>query len=149
MAKGSSLSTAFLGARLVLEQAVVLLDQHRDHLTLHTRQAQITHGLLLGVGVDGDEAGIAHAVAGDVTQVAIGLAAHQVGAVRHQRAGLGRHAAPALGLEGLDQHMQLVGGLGVALQPQVKLGIALVVGRAFFQVGTLKLSLARLGSKKL
>ena len=117
-----------LAARFVAVQAVVLLDQHRQHLALHALQHQIGHRGLLRLRVDRDHVRVARSALAHVAGVTVDLDAHQVGQVAHQRARLGRHAAPALGLEGLGQHVHLVGCGFEARQPQVELGLALGAG---------------------
>jgi hypothetical protein len=124
----------FLLARLVAVQAVVLLDEHGEHLALHALELQLGHGRLLRLRVDGDHGGVARRALAHVAGVAVDLHADQVRHVAHQRLRLGRHAASALGLEGLGQHVHLVGGGVEARKAQVELGLALGAGLHAAQV---------------
>jgi hypothetical protein len=125
----------FLLARLVAVQAVVLLDEHRQHLAFHALELQLVgHGRLLRLRVDRDHRGIARGALADVAGVAVDLHTHEVGHVADQRLRFGRHAAAALGLEGLGQHVHLVGGGVEARQAQVELGLALGAGLHAAQV---------------
>ena len=124
----------FLGPRFVFVGAVGLLQQHRHKASLDKFQLQLIDRDFLRLRIDGDQVDAAFRAARHISHVAIGLEADEVRQFRHQHRRIGRHAAPALGLEGAGEEMQPVGGAGIFVEPQFEFGVAFFVGDAFVQL---------------
>ncbi len=86
------------------------------------------------VWVDGDEVHRARAAAADISEVVLRLVTDQPGIVGHQRACAGGNVAPAFRLIGLGEEIQPVGRVGVFLEVEIELGMALVVGLAVLEL---------------
>ena len=122
-----------------------MLDQHRQRFTLNALQLQACNRRFFGTRVNGDPAGVAYAAFADVAGVGVYLDANQIVQVAHQTLCFGGNAAPALGLKSAYQYVRLVGCGGKALQAQIKLHIAFVIGFCVAQfVGQLFLGAHRI-----
>ncbi len=113
--------------------------QDRDERALDQLQREGLDRRLLPPRVDGDQGDGARGAPGDVVERAVRLEAHQEGQLGDEGRGLRGDAPSTLELEGARQDVQTVCRLGVALEAEVELDLAALVGGAVGQRVTVPL----------
>ncbi len=108
--------------------AALLLGEHGHMPDMDEARGEVRRRQRLQIRPHCQEAGACVRVLAEITKTAVRLVADHIGQSGHQELPARAHAAPAVGLEALDEQADLEAALVKTLQRQVKASLSLVIG---------------------